>query len=392
MPTDVVAQTESLADRIRPILPSIGSRAADAERLRRVPAESVEDLRNVGFLTALVPAQFGGGERNPADVAEATRLLSGACTSTAWAMQLLTVHAHTIASFSPQLQHEIWGGGPDTLVCSSVAPIGKSEPVPGGIRLSGHYGWSSGCEYAQWAMLGLLLPGADGVPEPHLAVVPKSDYRIQDTWYSMGLKGTGSHDLVVENVFVPDYRIESFNDLNHGTARGFGTHTAPVYRLPFAPIFAIGFSAIALGAAEAIRDLYKDRLASRVRAYTGARVAESAPALMRLAEAEHELRSAYRMLRQDWNDLSALANSGRLATVDELVDWRTNQSYVTKVCIRTADRLFEASGGGAVRDENPMQRFWRDIHTGAAHAYSDYDVAAQTLGSHMAQVAVDGIF
>lgn len=392
MSTDVVAQTESLADLVRPLLPAIGARAVDAERLRSVPAESVEDLRRVGFLTALVPARFGGGERSPAEVAEATRLLSGACTSTAWAMQLLTVHAHTIASYSPQLQDEIWGGGPDTLVCSSVAPIGKSEQVAGGIRLSGRYAWSSGCEHAQWAMLGLLLPGIDGVPEPHLAVVPRSDYTIQDTWYSMGLKGTGSHDLVVEDAFVPSYRIESFSALNHGTARGFGTHAAPVYRLPFAPVFAIGFSAIALGAAEAMRDLYKERLTSRVRAYTGAKVAESAPALMRLAESEHELRSAYRMLRQDWNDLDALANSGRLATADELVNWRTNQSYVTNVCVRAADRLFEASGGAAVRDENPMQRFWRDIHAGAAHAYSDYDVAAQVLGSHMAQVAVDGIF
>ncbi|MGV0906703.1 flavin-dependent monooxygenase [Mycobacterium novum] len=377
---------------MKPILPSIAARAVQTERLRRVPDENIAELRSVGYLNALVPVQFGGSERWPGEVAEATRLLAGACTSTAWSAQLLTVHAHTIANYSARLQEEIWGTNPDALVCSSVAPIGRAEPLPGGIRLSGRYSWSSGSEQADWAILGLLLPGSAGTPEPHLAVVPRSDYTIDDVWYSMGLKGTGSQDLIVDDVFVPDYRIESMNGLNNGTSRGFGMHSAPVYRLPFAPVFAIGFAAIALGAAEAIQMLYQDRLATRVRAYTGAKVIESTPALMRLAETEHQLRTAYRLLKHDWRNLEKLADSGRLATADELVNWRTNQSYATKLCLHAADRLFEASGGGAVRDDNPMQRFWRDIHTGAAHAYSDYDVAAQTLGAHLAQVAVAGVF
>lgn len=391
MSTDVVAQTQSLADLVRPILPSIAARATEAERLRRVPDENIADLRRVGYLNALVPARFGGSERYPGDVAEAARLLAGACTSTSWSSLLLTVHAHTIANYSPQLQEEIWGQNPATLVCSSVAPLGKSEPVTGGIRLSGRYSWSSGSQHADWAILGLLLPGSEGPPEPHLAVVPRSDYTIEDVWYSMGLKGSGSQDLIVDDVFVPDYRIESMSALNTGAARGFGTHAAPVFGLPFAPVFAIGFAAVGLGAAEAIRNLYKDRLSTRVRAYTGAKVAESTPALIRLAESEHELRTVYRLLKGDWGDLQALADAGRLATMDELVDWRTNQAYATKLCKRAADRLFEASGGAAVREDNPMQRFWRDIHTGAAHAYSDYDVAAHVLGANLAHLGSNGV-
>ena len=319
-------------------------------------------------------------------------MLAGACTSTAWVTQLLAIHSHTIAKYSAQLQEEIWGENPDTLVCSSVAPVGKSEIVPGGIRLSGHYSWSSGCEYAEWVMLGVLLPGADGAPELHLAVLPRSDYTIKDTWFAMGLRGTGSQDIIVDDVFVPDYRIESWSALNGDGSRGFGSNSAPVFRLPFAPVFGLGFSAVALGAAEAIRDLYQERLSTRVRAYTGAKVGESAPALMRLAESTHDLRSVYRMLRHDWDALDALAHAPGFATADELVDWRSNQSYATKVCVGAADRLFEASGGSVVRDGNPMQRFWRDIHTAAAHAFSDYDVAAQSLGSQMAHTEIAGIY
>jgi 4-hydroxyphenylacetate 3-monooxygenase len=392
MPTDTVAQAQPLSERIRTLLPSIAARATEAERLRRVPDENIAELHDAGYLNALVPARFGGSERSPGEVAEATRLLAGSCTSTAWTAQLLAVHAHTIANYSPQLQEEIWGANPHALVCSSVAPIGKGEVVDGGIRLTGRYSWSSGSQHADWAMLGLLLPGPEGTPDVHLAVVPRSDYTIEDVWYSMGLKGTGSQDLIIDDVFVPDYRIESMTSLNSGGSRGFGSNSAAVYGLPFAPVFAIGFSAIGLGAAEAIRDLYKNRLSSRVRAYTGAKVIESTPALMRLAETEHELRTVYRLLKQDWDNLDTLAESRRLATADELIDWRTNQSYATKMCVRAADRLFEASGGAAVRDDNPMQRFWRDIHTGAAHAYSDYDVAAQTLGANLARVSVAGIF
>lgn len=388
-----VIDDTTLISSVRKTLAGIAERAERAENDRRVPTENIEALRESGYLRAFIPAKYGGLEVTPPDFGNATRLIATACTSTAWASSLLGVHAHAIASFATELQEEIWGADADSLVCSSVAPIGKATPADGGIRLSGRYSWSSGSEHAQWAILGFIAEGASGVPEHHFAVLPRSDYRIDDTWYAMGLKGTGSQDLVVDDVFVPRHRIESLLALNFGTAAGYRTHAAPVYRLPFQPVFSLGFSAVTLGAAESIRDLYCQRLAVRVRAYTGAKVAESAPAIVRLAESTHELRSAARLLEGDWRDMDRRAQSEDPTTSDEAMAWRSNQAFATRLSVRAADRLFEASGGSAVRDNNPMQRFWRDVHTGAAHAYSDYDVAAQSYGSYLAQVqAQDGLF
>ncbi|MCD0447981.1 flavin-dependent monooxygenase [Actinocorallia sp. API 0066] len=378
----------TLSDRIRELLPAIAERAPETERLRRVPDQTIAELREAGYLRAFVPAKYGGLEVSPHELSQATRLLAGACTSTAWAVSLLAAHAHPLANFSPRLQDEVWGADPGALVCSSVAPMGVATPATGGIRLSGRYSWSSGCEHATWAIVGFRMPGAAGEPEPHFAVIPRGDYTIEDTWHVMGLRGTGSQDLVMDEVFVPDHRIESVIGLNIGTAKGFGTHPASLFTLPFMPVFSLGFAAVGLGAAEALLDLYRQRLSTRVRAYTGTRATQSTPALVRLAEATHEVRCAARLLEHDWERMRARAVSSEPVTWDDLVEWRGNQAYATRLCVRAVDRLFEASGGGAVRDESTMQRLWRDIHAGAAHAYSDYDTAAQTVGAHLAGVAL----
>ena len=198
----------ALISNVRKILPDIAERAERAERERRVPTENIEDLRRIGYLRAFIPAKYGGLELTPPEFGQATRLIAGSCASTAWATSLLSVHAHAIASFNPQLQEEIWGSDPDALVCSLVAPVGKATPTDGGIRLSGRFSWSSGSEHAQWAFVGFSATGASGGPEPHFAALPRKDYAIDDVWYAMGLKGTGSQDLIVEDVFVPQHRIE----------------------------------------------------------------------------------------------------------------------------------------------------------------------------------------
>lgn len=391
--TVTTQRTSTLADRVRDILPGISARVDEAERIRKVPVQNVDALRETGFFRAFVPAKYGGLEVLPSEFGEASRLLATACPSTAWACGLMAVHAQIVANYSPVLQEEVWGSDPDTLVCSSIAPMGKPTKVDGGIRLSGEFSWSSGSEHAHWIIVGMMMPGSSGAPEPHFAIVPRSDFEIKDTWFAMGLRGTGSQDISINDVFVPEYRLESVVDLSIGTAAGFGTHDAPVYRLPWQPVFSLNFSAVNLGAGEALRDLYRARLSSRVRAYTGAKVGETAPALMRLAEATHELDAARSLLESDWRAMDSRANSTDPATPDEMAGWRSNQAYVTRLAVRAADRLFDASGGSAVRDENPMQRYWRDLHTGAAHAYSDYDVAAQVYGAHLAAVQPqEGLF
>lgn len=363
-------------------LPLIASNAARAEEERKVPDENVTALRDAGFFLAFQPKRFGGIEIGADVYGPAVVDIAGACGSTAWATGLLAQHAHMIALMSDELQHEIWDEDPTALVSSSVAPLGKSEIVDGGIRLSGRFGWSSGCDHATWAILGFRRPDPllGGNVTTHYAVVPRSDYQIHDDWHVAGLSGTGSKTLIVDDVFVPEYRIESGYALSSGQSKGFGTNDGDIFHSHFAHWFAMGFSAVSIGIARRFLDLYAEKASTRVRAYTGANVGETAPAYMRLAESHHQLNAAYSSLFADWVAFTARARERVLPTPEEDVYWRSNQSYTTKLAIEAVDRLFTASGGSAWFQHNEMQRLWRNSRMTGAHTYSDYDIAAQSLG------------
>jgi 4-hydroxyphenylacetate 3-monooxygenase len=374
----------ALRARVASTLELIAGNAPRAEQERRVPDENIAALRDAGLFKALQPAAYGGTPMGADEYAPAIVDLAGACASTAWAAGLLAQHSHMLGLMSAELQDEVWGDDPDALASSSVAAINGCEEASGGVTLSGSWGWSSGCDHAKWAILGFKRadPALGGMVIPFFAVVPRSDYRIHDDWFVAALRGTGSKTLVLDDVFVPEHRIESIFALSTGTTKGFGLHGG-IFHAPFVSWFSLGFSAVSLGIAKRFLDVYRDKVASRVRAYTGARAVDSAPAAMRLAESYHQVTAVGHTLRADWEAMTARALSGELPTDDEAVHWRANQSYATKLSIEAVDRLWSASGGSAYFDDNELQRLWRDSKMTGAHAYSDYDIAAQRQGRHL---------
>lgn len=378
------SQRTPMTERMRGILDLVAANTAQTEELRRVPDANVAALRGIGYLRGMVPQAYGGGEECPVDLYRAARLLASVCPSTAWAMQLLMGHAHVVAQFSKQAQDEVWGAGPDAWAASSVAPQGRFTPAEGGFRLSGRYQFSSGSDHAHWIILGGLRPGAEtGEPEYCLALLPKGDFQIVDTWFTSGLRGTGSKDIVVEDAFVPEHRIEPIGALFTGQARGAGLHPGELYRIPFSAIFGASFSVVALGAADGMVEAYRERLKGRVSALTGLKTIDSSTSFMRLAESWQDLRAATALIEADWHSFLALARGEIAPTPDLLTGWRTTQAYVVKLAVQATDRLFNASGGSAGYSSNPAQRFWRDVHMAAGHYYVDYDIASRILGRHL---------
>lgn len=378
---DQVRRGEEMRARVRAVLPMIAANATRAEAARCVPEENISLLKQAGFTRALQPLAKGGLELSPEQYCPVIVDIAGACASTAWVAGLLAQHAHGLALMSKAVQDEVWSD-PDALLSSSVAPINEGVAVDGGVRLSGRFGWSSGCDHAQWACLGFRMaaPEMGGMMLPFYAVVPRADYEIIDDWHVAGLAGTGSKTLELRDVFVPTHRIDSVIGLNTGASKGFGLHDGGIYRAAFMPYFSFGFSAVATGVARRFLEVYREKAASRIRAYTGAKVGESAPAYMRLATATHMVRGAYATLSQDWREIASRSRSGRLPSPAEMAMWRTNQAYATRTSIEAVNHLFSASGGSAWFSHNEMQRLWRDANMAGAHAYSDYDVATQRLG------------
>jgi len=373
-----------LLEALKEILPVIAVNAAQAEKDRMVPAENIAMLKGIGLHRAFLPKAYGGMEMSLPDFCDCIALLAGACASTAWAMSLLCTHSHQLAMFSKQLQDEIWGANPDATASSSIAPFGKVEEVEGGVMFSGQMGWSSGSDHAEWAIVGCRRLNAEGAQDYCFAVLPRSDYTILDDWYAMGMKGSGTKTLSIDNVFVPEHRIQKAKDMMEGKSAGFGLYPdSKIFYSPYRPYFASGFATIGLGIAERMLEAFKEKTRNRVRAYTGVNVGAATPALMRLAESTHQVAAARAFLEKTWRDHAEHGERHEYPSRETLAFWRTNQGYAVKMCVQAVDRLFEAAGGTAWMESNELQRLWRDSHMTAAHAYTDYDVCTQILGREL---------
>ena len=378
--------------RVKEIAPQIAANATKAEELRSPPLENIKLLKEIGFTRAFQPKKYGGLEVTLEEFAQCVVVLAGACGSTTWAASLLGTHSHQLALFSEKVQEEVWGDDPEATLSSSVAPFGKIEEVDGGVMFSGDMTWSSGCEHAEWAIMGFIRSGSevDAAPHTHFAVVPRKDYEIILDWDAAAMKGSGTNTLKIRDVFVPNYRIESSKALMTCRSSGHGLYPdSDVFNAPYRPYFACGFSAISLGIAERMIEWFTIKTKGRVRAYTGAKVGAAIPAYMRVAESAHQVKAARALLEKDWVDLTQQSKSQVLPTADQLVNWRTNQAYAVKMCIQAVDRLYESSGGSAWFNSNEAQRLFRDSHMTAAHAYTDYDVCKQILGRHLMDLEAD---
>ncbi|CAI2797505.1 MULTISPECIES: p-hydroxyphenylacetate 3-hydroxylase oxygenase component [Pseudomonas fluorescens group] len=373
-----------LLEDLTSILPTIAANAFMAEQDRKVPAENIALLKSIGLHRAFQPKAFGGMELSLPQFADCIALLAGACASTAWAMSLLCTHSHQLALFSAQLQQEVWGTDPNATASSSIAPFGRTEEVDGGVLFSGEMGWSSGCDHAEWAIVGFRRNNAQGTQDYCFAVLPRSDYQIRDDWFAAGMKGSGTKTLIIDKARVPEHRIQKAKDMMEGKSAGFGLYPdSKIFYSPYRPYFASGFSTVSLGVAERMLEVFREKTKTRVRAYTGAAVGAATPALMRLAESTHQVAAARAFLEKTWNEHAEHSEQQRYPSRETLAFWRTNQAYATKMCIQAVDRLFEAAGGNAWFEHNEMQRLFRDSHMTGAHAYTDYDVCAQILGREL---------
>lgn len=383
------AVRESLSDRIRPHLAGIAKRAAATEAARTVPAENVALIRDAGFVRALVPAAVGGDERDLWDYCNGVRTLAKACPSTAWVTGVLNVHPAAICHYDVSVQKEILATGVDTIICSSGTPAMKAKLAEGGIIVSGKGRWSSGCDHAEWAIVGVKVPDPSDSQYPerryrdYLFLAHRSEYVIEDTWYSTGMRGTGSKDLAFEELFVPYRRMERMDAVMFNYSHGAGTVDSWISRVPFPLLFAVFLPAIALGCADGMVDEFTKRQRSRKHAYSGAQGILNPAGYMRLAESVHELESLTVYYRHLLDTMQSHGEQGQRLTEAGFLEMQSKFPFITTRAVNVIDRLFEGAGSSAIADFNPMQRYWRDGHTARLHTGSDYDLSLQHHGRNL---------
>ncbi|MGW0816438.1 3-hydroxy-9,10-secoandrosta-1,3,5(10)-triene-9,17-dione monooxygenase oxygenase subunit [Streptomyces viridiviolaceus] len=373
---------EDVLAAIRALAPALRERAAEAETLRRVPDTSIKELEDTGFFQLLQPKAFGGRAADPLVFYSAVKEIAKACGSTGWVASVVGVHPWHVALYDPRAQQEVWGQDPKTRIASSYAPTGGATPADGGFRLSGRWHFSSGCDHAQWALLGCLVPDAEGAPvDMRTFLIPRTEYRIDDVWDTVGLRGTGSNDVVVEDVFVPEHRTLSFGPVTALQVPGHEINQEPLYRLPYAGVFTTTISTPIVGIAEGAFDSYVEATKQRIRVSYGQKVAEDPFAQVRIARAASDIDAGWLQLTRNIGEMYALAQRGEEITTDIRTRTRRDQVIATERAVAALDLLMENAGGNAMRTgPNPVQRAWRDAHTGRGHAANDPERALVMFG------------
>ena len=373
----------TILSNVRDLLPGIRDRAEEGERLCAVPAESVKELHEAGVFRMLQPRRYDGFEADPVDFYEAVRLIASADASTGWIASVLSVHAWQLALFPEVAQEAVWGSDTGTLVSSSYAPTGSATPVDGGYQVTGRWSFSSGCQHAEGVLLGGLVTDAGGnVVDFRTFLLPRKDYQIVETWNTVGLAGTGSHDIQVDGAFVPAEFTLSMTETGRCEGPGQAVNTAALYRLPFHSLFTSAITTPIIGMAYGAYDAHVEMQTQRVRAaYVGERGDSDPFSQVRIARAASEIDAAWALLTNNIRALQDYVARGVPIPLHARLKVRRDQVVGTERAIEAIDLLFENSGARALDRGGHLQRVWRDAHAGRVHAANDPERALQLYGA-----------
>ena len=345
---------DELLQRATNMLPALKDRATETENLRRIPNQTVQDLRASELLGIGVPRLFGGLDVDYASMFEVGAVLGSTCAATSWCFCIWTAHSWLVGHWPAEAQQDVFGGGPDVLCSSSLNP-GKStlEKTTGGFRLSGRWEFSSGSDSAEWVMVG--ANAADGLV---WILVPKSDYEVVDTWFVTGLKGTGSKDIIIKDVFVPKYRVLDFMKSGVEDWTGWEMHQQDRYRVPTPVLLGWDLVTPMIGITQGSIDEFTTKLAGT----SGpGRTSDSEGVQLRLSQSAAELDAARALMHEDIAGIFKKAKTGAKFSTLERARIRRDKAFIAQLCLTSVNRLFEFSGGHGIFESGIQQRFHRDI-------------------------------
>lgn len=368
----------AILEQARGLSAALGARAAETESLRRLPDDTVADIQSAGLHRLGQPVRFGGAELGLDEIAEVITALANSCAATAWVCGVWIDHSILTGMFDPAAAGDVWGSNENAKISAGFLPSGTNERVEGGWRLFGSWGFASGCDHADWVLLGSVLADGDEPPTPHLCLVPRGDFTIDDNWHVMGLAGTGSKNIVVDGAFVPDYRTLPLPAAIGGWAARGRPDVAPLYRLPHISTIPFLFCANALGIAEAMLDDILSGMPDRK--FSGTPVAEFQTMQLHIAEASAEIDCARLLIKRDTSEAMAAMRRGEDLPMAIRARNRRDQAYSSRLCRQAVDRLFGAAGSHGIFEDNAAQRRYRDVRAAANHIAVSWDLSGTTYG------------
>jgi 3-hydroxy-9,10-secoandrosta-1,3,5(10)-triene-9,17-dione monooxygenase len=370
---------EEAMRRAREIVPVLLSRAQKCEDARVLLPENEKLLHETGLFRFHQPKRFGGMELPFVAVVDIVSELARGCPSTAWNVGNLGCHHWILGYYEPETQHELWDENPDVLIASSIAlAAGRGRKAKDGFVVSGRWPFSSGVDNSDWNMLAVTIYEEEKAVDWRLCLVPKSDYTVIDTWYAMGMIGTGSKDIEVKEVFVPERRALALTRCRGGGEHpGAALNTGPLFRLPIVAPAGHPLSATALGTAEGAFEHVRNVFSKRVGTYTGAKVSDFQAVQMKLARARCLIDSARHLMRE-----SALAFQGNpLLNLETKLQLRAQNAFAVAQAREAVETLWSFYGANAIYTRDPLQRYLRDVQAASQHFSFNFDIAGSAYGS-----------
>ena len=383
MPLNATAYgRDQLIERARRLAPTLRERAMATSAAGRVPSETIDDFWDAGLFYLLKPKSFGGPEVRPDIAFEVAGELARGDGSAAWVWTVMGVHDLFLALFPEEAQQEYWAKD-RTLSASSFAPSGKVTQAEGGFRLSGKWSFCSGVDNAQWMLLGAIagmISTDPPIPDIRYLLLPRTDCRVIDDWDVLGLRGTGSKTVVVENVFLPAHRMVKNEDLVNGTAPGGRIHESPLYRAPVWAVFPFCISSPANGIARGAFESYVEEMRSRTSAFDHSPLAKKPTIQLRLAEAGALIDAGDLLYKRSLVETIDKALVGETMSLEHRIRSRRDQGYSVLMAKRAAELLLTAEGGKGIYESNHVQRAFRDLHALSGHIVGGWDMPALNYG------------
>jgi 3-hydroxy-9,10-secoandrosta-1,3,5(10)-triene-9,17-dione monooxygenase len=371
-----------LIARARAMVPALAERAIAQKERRGILPATIAEMRAAGLLRVLQPKRWGGYEMDLGTFYDIEIALAEGDMSAGWAFGVLGAVTWFLGLIDDRVAQEVWGNDSGVLICSSTMPAGKAIAIDGGFRLSGHWRYASACEHCDWALLGGMVQADGAPPDWHFFIVPCRDYRTIDNWQVAGLQGTGSIDIILDDVFVPAYRAQRMQDNFALKGAGQSVNTSNLYRVPFGQIFVRGVSTAAIGALQAMLAAFVQYSRERV-SRAGGRSADNPMVQLLCAETAAAVDEMHMTLQRNCGVLHDYARRAQTPPLDLRLRYKFQSSSVVERCTLLAARIFKATGAAGLSDELPFGRILADLMAARQHISNQYEHYGSNWGAVM---------
>ena len=383
-----MTESRSPLELARALAPKIRAAADEIEVERELPRSLFEALADAGFYHLALPRSLGCPEIDPPTYIRVIEELAKADASTAWTVNQGAIYATYAARMPLEVARAIWIDTPRGVVANTPAATATALVVPGGYRVTGRQGFSTGCRHASWVAAhaqvfdnGQLRREANGQPEARYLFVPVAEAEKLDTWHVRGMRGTGSHHFAVNDVFVPGERSVL-------SATAPLRETGPLYQIPRTLMFASGDAAVALGLARASMDAFFELAGAKIPRATPGLLREQPMVQAQVGHAEAILRTARAFLtesvRETWAHLTATGT----ITLDQRATLRLATTHAIRQAVQVVDTVYSAAGATAIYEEHLLQRHFQDVHVISQHMQSRL-AHYELVGRHWLGLPID---